>query len=72
LEYQEGNYESAREHLERAEEFSSDPEIAEHLGEVYYRLALYREAAAAWQRALDQKDDPALRHRLDEIKDLIE
>jgi len=41
-----------------------DPEIYDHLGEVYFSLRQYSKAASAWQQVLQVKDTPQIREKL--------
>ncbi|MEE9141466.1 MAG: tetratricopeptide repeat protein [Gammaproteobacteria bacterium] len=52
VEYRLGNYNEARKHLERAYAVDRDPEIAAHLGEVYWVLGEQDRAREIWERAL--------------------
>jgi len=51
--FKQGNYRLAREPLERAAaEMTTASVVQDHLGDLYFQLKLYREAAAAYDRAL--------------------
>ncbi|UTH76534.1 tetratricopeptide repeat protein [Chromobacterium sp. IIBBL 290-4] len=47
-----GKLEAARKNLEKAYYAMPDPEVAAHLGEVLWKLGLYQEAQALWDREL--------------------
>jgi tetratricopeptide (TPR) repeat protein len=57
--FRRGQIEEAKKELERAVtlEDGADPTIYEHLGDVYSRLAMPREARRAWQRAVELYKD---------------
>jgi tetratricopeptide (TPR) repeat protein len=51
--YQRGDFQNARQHLERAVELAGDdPTVTEHLGDVYERLRMYDEALRVYRDAL--------------------
>ena len=50
-----GNYDMAEEQLRKASErMSSDPTVQEHLGDVYQKTGRLKQAAAHWERALQE------------------
>ena len=51
--YKLGNYEQAESHLERAYQLQTDPEIAAHLGELYWTTGRRRKAREVWDAALE-------------------
>jgi tetratricopeptide (TPR) repeat protein len=60
-----GHFDEARTLIERANELSANepnPEILDHLGDVYWRLNRRDDARARWREALDARPD-ALRRR---------
>jgi tetratricopeptide (TPR) repeat protein len=53
--YQQGRYQEALSHLERAMAHSADdpdPTVHEHLGDLYDKLGRRAEAIASWERAI--------------------
>ncbi|WP_423823318.1 tetratricopeptide repeat protein [Salinisphaera sp. SPP-AMP-43] len=52
VEYKQGKLTSARKHLERAYQGSSDPEIAAHLGEVRWQQGDHEAARQIWDKAM--------------------
>lgn len=60
--YQYGDFESARELVVKATEMTKDdpnPEILDHLGDIYWRLAKTSDAKKAWSQALVARPDGA-------------
>lgn len=55
--YRLGNYELARDYLQRAFEGQPDPEVAAHLGEVYWKLGEQERAREIWNEALAEAPD---------------
>lgn len=51
--YKLGNFEEAEAYLERAYELQADPEIAAHLGELYWTIGRRQKAREIWEAALD-------------------
>lgn len=50
-----GNYEMAEEQLRKASErMSSDPTVQEHLGDLYQKTGRLKQAAAHWERSLQE------------------
>ena len=63
-----GNYERARGYLQRAFDRQPDPEVAAHLGEVYWQLGQQDRARAIWDAALaDAPEHPALRETVQRL-----
>lgn len=65
-----GHFDQARALIERANDLSAadpNPEILDHLGDVYWRLNRRDEARAVWRQALDARPD-AIRRRAIEHK----
>lgn len=59
LQYRLGHYSQALEYLQRAYAANPDPEIAYHLGEVYWALGQRDQARKVWRKALAEAgDDP--------------
>ena len=53
--YKLGNYEMAEEQLRRASEhMGNDPTVQEHLGDLYQKTGRLKQAAAHWERALQE------------------
>ena len=53
--YKLGNYEMAEEQLRKASEhMGSDPTVQEHLGDLYQKTGRLKQAAAHWERALQE------------------
>ena len=59
VEFRSGNLQEARRLLEQALHNRPDPEIAAHLGEVYWRLDEHALARATWQQGLALSPDNA-------------
>lgn len=72
--YKRGDFEQARKQLERASQLEQgDPEILDHLGDVYLRLGLPDKARKAWQDALaGKRKAPAITERVREKLDDLE
>lgn len=51
--YKLGNFEEAEAYLERAYELQADPEIAAHLGELYWTIGRRQKAREVWEAGLD-------------------
>ena len=66
-----GKTEKARIFLEKAADLEKDPEIYEHLGEVYCKKKLYLDALAAFARSLELKPSEKIRKKLDAVYKLI-
>lgn len=49
------DFHRAEKYIKKAVSFMRDPEILEHLGDVYYQLGEKDKAEKAWQEALDKK-----------------
>jgi uncharacterized protein HemY len=50
-----------------------DPVIAEHLGDIYFELKMFREAQEAWERSLHlQPESEAVEGKLKKVKGLLE
>jgi tetratricopeptide (TPR) repeat protein len=50
-----GNYELAEENLRKASErIGNDATVQDHLGDVYQKMGRLKQAAAHWQRALEE------------------
>ena len=63
-----GHFEDALPLIERANQLSANepnPEILDHLGDVYWRLNRRDEARASWQRALQYRPDSLRRASLE-------
>ncbi len=53
--YKLGNYDMAEEQLRKASEhMASDPTVQEHLGDLYLKTGHLKQAAAHWERALEE------------------
>jgi tetratricopeptide (TPR) repeat protein len=52
--YQQKKYVEAKEVIEQAYQFSQSPEIAEHLGDVYYQLGDIAKAISLWKTAKER------------------
>jgi tetratricopeptide (TPR) repeat protein len=53
--YKLGNYEMAEEQLQKASQhMASDPTVQEHLGDLYQKTGRLKQAAAHWERALQE------------------
>jgi tetratricopeptide (TPR) repeat protein len=64
-----GHFDEARVLIERANDLSAadpNPEILDHLGDVYWRLNRRDDARAAWRQALDARPDAIRRRALEE------
>lgn len=57
--YKLGQYESAREFLERALKDRTDPDILEHYGDTLWRLGRPEEAVRQWERARQAQREPS-------------
>ena len=57
VQYRLGNFELARDYLQRAFDGQPDPEVAAHLGEVYWKLGEQARARAIWNDALAEAPD---------------
>jgi tetratricopeptide (TPR) repeat protein len=58
--FRQGKLEEARKELERARKLpggDQDPVVADHLGDVYYKLSLVPQAQACWEKALALYED---------------
>lgn len=68
VQYRLGNFERARNYLQRAFDSQPDPEVAAHLGEVYWQLGQQDRARAIWDAALaDAPEHPALRETVQRL-----
>ena len=68
VQYRLGNYERARNYLQKAFDSQPDPEVAAHLGEVYWKLGQQDRARAIWDAALaDAPEHPALRETVQRL-----
>jgi tetratricopeptide (TPR) repeat protein len=64
-----GHFEQARALIERANDLSAsdpNPEILDHLGDVYWRLNRRDDARDAWRQALDARPDAIRRRSLEQ------
>lgn len=52
-----GDYEKAREFIEKASEVRESAEVAKHLGDVYHKLGYLEKAREAWEKALSLDND---------------
>lgn len=66
--YQYGHFEEARVLVERSVELTTEPnpEIIDHLGDIYWRLDRREEAREQWQMALDARPDAVRRRDLEQ------
>jgi len=63
------DFHRAEEYIKKAVSFMRDPEILEHLGDVYYQLGEKDKAEKVWQEALDKKpDNKEIKEKLGRIK----
>jgi Flp pilus assembly protein TadD len=63
--YRRGDFQTARQHLERAVELAGDdPTVTEHLGDVYERLRMYDEAVRVYRDALGRTTESEQIRRL--------
>jgi tetratricopeptide (TPR) repeat protein len=72
--YQRGEFEQARDPLERAaRELPHDPTILEHLGDLYQALGEHSLALAAWDEAFEQgsEQQEELRRKIDRQRELL-
>lgn len=68
VQYRLGNYERARNYLQKAFDSQPDPEVAAHLGEVYWKLGQQERAREIWDAALaDAPEHPALRETVQRL-----
>ena len=69
--YKQKNYNKSLEHLKKGAELSpKNPEIHDHLGEVYQAMGKTKEAKNQWQKAYKLTKDDALKKKIKEkIKD---
>jgi len=51
IQFQKGNVKKAQQYIERAYKMSKDPEIVEHLGDIYYELRDLDKALELWKEA---------------------
>ena len=66
IHYQQGAFETAVTHLERAVELRpADPVINDHLGDAYWRAGRRQEARYQWRRVLLLAPSPELRRALE-------
>jgi Flp pilus assembly protein TadD len=71
--YQRGDFQSARQHLERAVELAGDdPTVTEHLGDVYERLHMYDEALRVYRDALARSTESDQIRRLKDKVSTVE
>ena len=64
--YREGKYPEALDHLQRASEAGSDPEIDLHIGEVQWAMGDQAGARKTWAKALEEApDNEKLRKRIE-------
>lgn len=68
--FKKGDLEKAIKYLENASVMLQDPEVFEHLGDVYLKINKPHEARKNWQKSLSL--DPKRKSALDKIKDLKE
>jgi tetratricopeptide (TPR) repeat protein len=70
--FRRGRIDEARKELERAITLGEgdDPVIYDHLGDVYNRLEMRREASRAWRRALELYDQGVRRKEDDRVRDI--
>jgi tetratricopeptide (TPR) repeat protein len=69
IEYKQGNYDAAIEYLKRAWSLDRDPEIAAHLGEVYWVTGDPEAATDIWYESLQENpDSEALREVIDRFQ----
>jgi tetratricopeptide (TPR) repeat protein len=67
--YLHGRFEEARALVERANDLSANdpnPEILDHLGDIYWRLNRRDDARATWRQALDARPDAIRRRSLEQ------
>jgi tetratricopeptide (TPR) repeat protein len=63
--FQRGDFQNARQHLERAVELAGDdPTVTEHLGDVYERLHMYADALRVYRDALGRSTESEQIRRL--------
>ncbi len=70
--FRRGQIEEAKKELERATTLDegADPTIYDHLGDVYSRLRMHREASRAWQRAVELYKDGIRGNDEERVRDL--
>jgi Tfp pilus assembly protein PilF len=67
--YKQGQYEKALKWVEKAYKQSASPEVAEHLGDIYYRLDQPEQAIQYWQEAQEKgRDSERLREKIESGK----